>query len=90
MPGTPAAAAAAGCLQMPGKERAGGSLGEAEAETEVRTGALGPPGGPESNPLFQISSFLQLLPPGTGDTPVLAISIFISIPEEMGRDGGTR
>ena len=56
---------------------------------EVRTGAPGPPGGPESNPLFQIS-FLQLLPPGTGDTPVLAISIFISIPEEMGRDGGTR
>ena len=28
---------------MPGKERAGGSLGEAEAEMEVRTGAPGPP-----------------------------------------------
>lgn len=79
---------------MPGKERAGWSLGEAEAATKVRTGALGPPGGGggggELNPalLFQISSFLQLLPPGTGDTPVLAISIFISIPEEMGRDEG--
>lgn len=36
---------------------------------------------------FQIS-FLQLLPPGTGDIPVLAISIFISIPEESGEGWG--